>query len=150
MTVSLDFSKQYHAIIVKALGEDAKKINSKIGQIIVNDWLNNVGALNDNIEFAQSFENYLGQLGFAQHVKVYCNKKDYTLDIKGCIICHGNEILRKENIPTMCPIIQAAKYAALKKLGRNVTTKGVEKSGIIGECIIRFELESSLEEIQAK
>lgn len=150
MTVNLDFFKQYHAIIVKALGEDAKKINAKIGQIIVNDWLNNAGTLKDNIEFSQSFEYYLRQLGFAQYVRVYCDKKDYTLDIKECAICHGNEILRKEGVPTMCPIIQASKYAALKKLGRNVTTKGVEKSGIVGECVIKFELESLLEKIQSE
>jgi len=150
MTESLDFFKQYHAIIVKALGEDAKKINAKIGQIIVDDWLNNTEAFKDNIEFVQSFENYLGQLGFAQHVRIDLNENNYILSIKGCAICHGNEILRKENIPTICPIIQAAKYAAVKKLGRNVTTKGVEKSGVVGECIIKFELELLLEEIQAE
>ncbi len=99
MTTSLNFFKQYHSTVIKALGEDAK------------------------------------------NVKVNCDEKDYILDIKGCAICHGNEILRKEGLATACPIVQAAKYAAVKKLGRNVITKGVDKPGTVGECIIRFELE---------
>jgi hypothetical protein len=39
---------------------------------------------------------------------------------------------------TMC---LTSKDAAVKKLGRNVITKGVDKPGTVGECSIRFELE---------
>jgi hypothetical protein len=49
-------------------------------------------------------------------------------------------MLRKEGVATACPIMQAAKYAAVKKLGKDVITKGVEKPGPVGECIMRFEL----------
>lgn len=80
------------------------------------------------------------QLEFAKHVKIDCDDKNYTLDIKGCAICHGNEMLRKEGVATACPIMQAAKYAAVRKLGKDVITKGVEKPGPVGECIMRFEL----------
>lgn len=34
-----------------------------------------------------------------------------------------------------------SKDAAVKKLGRNVITRGVDKPGTVGECTIRFELE---------
>lgn len=142
MTVSLKFFKQYHSAMIKALGEDAKKVNAKVGSIIADSWANNVEKFNNNSEFADSFENYLrDQLEFAEYVKIDCDEKNYVLDIKGCAICHGNEILRKEGIPTACPIIQAAKYAAVKKLGKDVITKGVDKTGIVGECTIKFELE---------
>lgn len=142
MTVSLNFFKQYHAFIVKALGEDSKKVSIKIGQAIADSWLSNVGTFKDNTEFAQSFENYLRyQLSFATHVRVHCSENDYILSIKGCAICHGNEILRKENAQTMCPIIQAARHAAVKGLAKNVITKGIGKSGVIGECVIELELE---------
>jgi len=141
MSVSLNFFKQYHSFIVKALDEDAKKINTKIGSIMIEKWINNSENFNNNIEFAQSFENYLKDLEFADYIKINCDDKNYTIDIKGCVICHGNEILRKEGIATVCPIIQAAKYAAVKKIGRNVITKGVDKTGIIGECTIKFGLE---------
>ena len=142
MTTSLNFFKQYHSTVIKALGEDAKKVNAKVGSIFADDWAANAGDFKDNNEFAKSFEDYLkNQLEFAAHVKVNCDDKNYILEIKGCAICHGNEILRKEGMATACPIVQAAKYAAVKKIGRNVITKGVDKPGIVGECVIKFELE---------
>lgn len=139
---SLNFFKQYHSTVIKALGEDAKKVNAKVGSLFADDWADNAGNISNNAEFAKSFENYLkNQLEFADEVEVNCDEKDYNLEIKGCAICHGNEILRKQGIPTACPIMQAAKYAAVKKIGRNVITKGVEKPGVVGECTIKFELE---------
>ncbi len=138
---SLNFFKQYHSTMIKALGEDAKKVNAKVGSIFADDWADNAGNFNNNAEFAKSFENYLKKLEFADEVKVNCDEKNYSLEVKGCAICHGNEILRKQGIPTACPIMQAAKYAAVKKIGRNVITKGVEKPGVVGECTIKFELE---------
>ncbi len=141
MTTSLNFFKQYHSTVIKALGDDAKKVNAKVGSIMADNWADKAGALNNNAEFAKSFENYLkNQLEFAKHVKINCDDKNYTLDIKGCAICHGNEMLRKEGVATACPIMQAAKYAAVKKLGKDVITKGVEKPGPVGECVMRFEL----------
>jgi len=142
MTTSLNFFKQYHSTVIKALGEDAKKVNAKVGSIFADNWAANAGDFKDNSKFAKSFEDYLkNQLEFAKHVKVNCDDKNYTLEIKGCAICHGNEILRKEGLATACPIVQAAKYAAVKKIGRNVITKGIDKPGIVGECFMKFELE---------
>ncbi|CAG0995648.1 hypothetical protein METP2_02896 [Methanosarcinales archaeon] len=142
MTTSLNFFKQYHSTVIKALGEDAKKVNAKVGSIFADNWADKAGDLKSNDEFAKSFEDYLKKdLEFAKHVKVNCDENNYTLDIKGCAICHGNEILRREGMATACPIVQAAKYAAVKKIGRNVITRGVDKPGIVGECTIKFELE---------
>jgi hypothetical protein len=142
MTASLNFFKQYHSYVIKALGEDAKKVNARVGSIMADKWADNVGNFGNYAEFAQSFENYLkNQLEFAKYVKIDCDEKNYFLDIKGCAICHGNEMLRKEGMATACPIMQAAKYAAVRKLGKNVITRGVDKPGPVGECTIRFELE---------
>src|SRR3990167_677373 len=141
VSLSLNFFSQYHSTLIKALGEDAKKVNAKIGSIMADRWIDSTQKFNNNTEFAQSFENYLKGLQFANYVKINCDEKNYIIDIKGCAICHGNEILRKEGIATACPIIQAAKYAAVKKIERNIITKGVDKPGIVGECTIKFELE---------
>lgn len=142
MTTCLNFIKQYHFAVIKALGEDAKKVNAKVGAIIADNWANNAGKITTDAEFAQSFEDYLkNNLEFATHVKIDCDRKNYSLNIKGCAICHGNELLRKEGMASACPVVQAAKYAALKKLGRNVITKGVDKPGVVGECTIKFEFE---------
>ena len=141
-TTSLNFFKQYHSTMIKALGEDAKKVNAKVGSIMADNWADKAGKMNSNSEFAQSFEDYLqNQLEFAKNVKINCDDKNYSLDVRGCAICHGNEILINEGMATACPIVQAAKYAAVKKLGRNVITKGVDKPGVVGECTIKFEFE---------
>jgi hypothetical protein len=128
--------------VIKALGDDARKVNARVGSIFADNWADKAGSLENNDEFAKSFENYLkNDLEFAKYVKVNCDEKNYTLTIKGCAICHGNEILRKEGMATACPIVQAAKYAAVKKIGKNVITKGVDKPGTVGECLIKFELD---------
>ncbi|HEX7628581.1 MAG TPA: hypothetical protein VF354_06660, partial [Candidatus Methanoperedens sp.] len=119
-----------------------KKVNAKVGSIFADNWADKAGDLKSNDEFAKSFEDYLkNELEFAKHVKINCDEKNYILDIKGCAICHGNEILRREGMATACPIVQAAKYAAVKKIRKNVITKGVDKPGTVGECTIKFELE---------
>jgi len=139
--MSKNFLRQYHSTVVKAAGEHAKKLNTKMGIIMANKWSENTSKLESNEEFAQNFENYLKNLEFADQVNVYCDKKIYILKVKGCDICHGNEILRKEGIGTACPIVQTAKYAMVKKMGKNVILDGVDKPGLVGECAIRFELE---------
>ena len=142
MTTRLNFFKQYHSAMIKALGEDAKKVNAKVGSIMADNWADNAGTINNNTEFAKSFEDYLkNKLEFAEYVKIDCNENNYTLDIKGCANCHGNELLRKEGLSPACPIVQAAKYAAVKKIKKNIITKGVEKHGVVGECVMKFELQ---------
>jgi len=42
----------------------------------------------------------------------------------GALSAHGNEILRNEGMATACPIVQAAKYAAVKKLREKCNNKG--------------------------
>jgi hypothetical protein len=85
MTTSLNFFKQYHSTVIKALGKDAKKMNAKVGSIMADNWADKAGNINSNSEFAKNFENYLKyQLEFAKYVKVNCDEKDYMLDIKGC------------------------------------------------------------------
>lgn len=90
MTTSLNFFEQYHSTVIKALGEDAKKVNARVGSIFADNWADKAGNLKNNDEFAKSFENYLkNELEFAKHV----------------------------------------------------ITKGVDKPGTVGECLIKFELE---------
>jgi len=39
MTTSLKFFKQYHIKVIKALGEDAKKVNAKVGSMFADNWI---------------------------------------------------------------------------------------------------------------
>jgi len=52
MTTSLNFFKQYHSTVIKALGEDAKKVNAKVGSIMADNWADRAGKMNSNSEFA--------------------------------------------------------------------------------------------------
>jgi hypothetical protein len=139
--MSKNFLKEYHSTVVKAAGENAKNLNIKMGIIMANKWVDDTAKFDNNKEFGDFFESYLRELGFAESVNVNCDEENYTIDIKGCLICHGNEILRQEGIGTACPIVQTAKYAMVKKMGRNVVIKGIDKPGSVGECVIRFGLE---------
>ncbi|MCL7412493.1 MAG: hypothetical protein M8353_02620 [ANME-2 cluster archaeon] len=143
MTVSLNFFKQYHCNIVKALGDDAKKVNAKVGSIMADEWLSREHVdLNDPRKFKTDFKNYLlNELEFARDVDVEIKGNDMDITVKGCVICHGNELLRQEGMATACPIVQTSKYAVVKGLKKNVTMKGVDKPGVVGECVIRFELQ---------
>ena len=139
--MSKNFLKEYHSTVVKAAGENAKKLNTKIGIIMADKFDANTPNFNNTKDFTQKFENYLKNLEFADQVSIYCDEKDYMLKIKGCEICHGNEILRQEGIGTACPIVQMAKYSIVKKMRKNVTLNGIDKPGPIGECVMRFTLE---------
>lgn len=143
MAVSLNFFKQYHSDMIKALGDDAKKVNAKVGSLMADKWLaKEHGDLNDPRIFIKDFEDFLlHDLEFADYVKVSIDGNTMDITIKGCAICHGNEILRQEGLNTACPIVQTSKYAAVKGLNKNVLMKGVDKPGVVGECIIRFELQ---------
>lgn len=143
MSVSLNFFKKYHSTIVKALGDDAKKVNAKVGSIMADQWLSHVDAdIEDPLVFSNEFENYLlNELEFSKGVIVSTNGKDMNVAITGCGICHGNEVLRQEGMNTACPIVQTSKYAIVKGMKKNVILKGVEKPGVVGECVIKFELQ---------
>lgn len=143
MTVSLNFFKQYHSNIVKALGDDAKKVNAKVGSIMADQWLaKEHGDLTDLQVFEKEFEDYLlNELEFAKEVNISADGKNMDIAIKGCVICHGNEILRQEGLNTACPIVQTSKYAIVKGMNKNVVMKGVDKPGVVGDCVIRFELQ---------
>src|SRR5660398_229315 len=54
MTTSLNFFKQYHSTVIKALGEDAKKVNAKVGSIFADNWADKAGDIKNNDAFAQS------------------------------------------------------------------------------------------------
>ncbi|MFQ6056185.1 MAG: hypothetical protein ACE5J9_09940 [Methanosarcinales archaeon] len=141
--VSLDFFKKYHRAVCLSLGDEIKKVNAKIGSIFANDFLDSLDTELEYVEdFANSFERYLTDLNFADTVKVTCTQNDYNIDITGCCICHGNELLRQEKKQTACPILQTANYAMLKSMGKNVKTKGVKKTGVVGECTLQYELMS--------
>lgn len=65
MTTSLNFFKQYHSTVIKALGEDAKKVNAKVGSLMADKWADNVGKINLGIVSPPgTFLAFFSQAGF--------------------------------------------------------------------------------------
>jgi hypothetical protein len=59
-----DFSKEffaaYHAAVFEALGEDAPKINAKIGALLANAWLKKLAILpSESAEFKKALEEWM-------------------------------------------------------------------------------------------
>jgi hypothetical protein len=133
-----EFIKQYHRALVLALGKDIKSTNAKIGSILAEQWAATQN--NGGYDFKNSYQQYLQQLGFADTVNVRLTDTTCEVDIKGCALCPGNELLRREKKETMCPILKTTGYALLKATGKKVKINKPQKNGIVGECTLKYEL----------
>ncbi len=136
-----DFFVKYHAAVTKASEDHLEKLKSQVGSEFANEFRDKVGKLEDTQEFCTALQAYLEQdLGFAERASVTCSDDKLTIAVRGCDICHGNEALRQQKKPTLCPIIPAGLFSISRVGGRKATLKGVAKSGVVGECDITYEL----------
>lgn len=107
--MSHDFSREffaaYHAAVFEALGADAVKYNAKIGALLALRWLKSIERFpEDTLEFKKAIEAYMmGPFHFSD-IAGMTFKDDGTaaLYVKGCDICHGNEILRNSGKSGSC------------------------------------------------
>lgn len=140
-----DFSKEffatYHAVVMEALGKDASKYNARIGILLANHWLKRIQTIPANAaEFKEALEAYLsGPFRFSDVAEMTFNGDGTAfLYVKGCDICPGNEILRKNGDEGHCPISQMVKSAIGKSLKKRVELTGSEKPGPVGECYLKY------------
>ena len=142
-----DFSKEffaaYHAAVFEALGEDAPKMNAKIGALLANAWLKKLAILpSESAEFKEALEEWMsGPFKFADISELTFKDGGATLYVKGCDICQGNEILRNGGGKGYCPISQLVKSAMGKGLKKSVELKGSEKPGPVGECFLHYKID---------
>ncbi len=88
------------------------------------------GKITDQEEFRARFEEFLtDELGFADTTKVSISSGELTIDVGGCAICHGNEMLRQAGEPAMCPILATGLTAISRVLGKNATLPGADEEG---------------------
>lgn len=135
-----EFIKQYHRAVALALEKNMKTMNAKIGSILADQWFASQSEQYNANNFASTYRQYLQQLGFADTIDLRLTDNTCEVDIKGCAICHGNELLRKEKKEPMCPIMKATSYALHRGTGRNVKTGKPQKNGTVGECVLKYEL----------
>jgi len=120
------------------------KIKPKIASEWINEWTAEVGdSITDPDEFTVKFEDFLTNgLGFADESKVTITGDEMVVDVAGCIICPGNDILKKAGEETLCPITPAGMMAISRVLGKKATLEGVNKEGKpVGWCQITYKLE---------
>ncbi|WP_287155803.1 hypothetical protein [Candidatus Solincola tengchongensis] len=139
--VDREFLKKYHRAVVKSLSGELEKVKSRIGSQWAEDFRKKTGARLEGEEFRRALEEYLhDDLRFSEDVKVQAGGDELKVEVRGCHICHGNEELRREGAPTLCPIIPTGLFCISRVAGRKASLREVRKNGVVGECDIHYSM----------
>ena len=124
-----EFMKKYHVAVARANMSQLEKVKPKIASEWINEWMAEVGgSITDEAEFRAKFEEFLTDgLGFADEIKVAIAGDELTIDVGGCIICPGNDILKKAGEEALCPITPTGMMAISRVLGKKATLEGVDR-----------------------
>lgn len=139
--VDREFFKKYHRAVVKANAENVEKLKSKMGSEFAEEFRSKTGTTLKDDEFNRALEEYLrDELRFCEEVKVRGGDEELSIEVKGCHICHGNEVLKREGEPALCPIVPTGLFSVSRVAERKASLKEVRKSGVVGECEICYQL----------
>ncbi|HEY5526524.1 MAG TPA: hypothetical protein VIK02_02980 [Candidatus Anoxymicrobiaceae bacterium] len=139
-----EFFKKYHIAVARANKSQLDKLKPRIASEWVNEWMEQVGgSIADPEEFSVKFQEFLTEgLGFADDSKVSVKGDELTIDVGGCIICPGNDVLKKAGEEALCPITPTGLMAISRVMGKKATLLGVDKEGKpVGYCQIKYKLE---------
>ena len=136
-----EFFKKYHRAVVKSNARDVEKLKSRIGSEWANEFRAKTGSKLQGEEFNRALEDYLGnELRFCSDVKVKGEGDDLSIAVAGCHICHGNEVLKSEGEPALCPIVPTGLFSISRVSDRKASLEGVRKNGVVGECEICYKI----------
>ncbi|MHB8896646.1 MAG: hypothetical protein ACYC99_15915 [Candidatus Geothermincolia bacterium] len=138
------FIKKYHVAVARANKDQLAKIKPKIASDWVNEWMETVGGkITDRDEFTSKFQQFLtDELGFSDQATVTIDGDELVIDVGGCLICPGNDILKKSGGESLCPITATGMMAISRVMGKKATLEGVDKKGKpVGFCRIKYKLE---------
>jgi len=138
-----EFMKKYHVAVARANMSQLDKLKPKIASEWINEWITEVGgSITNEEEFRSKLEEFLTDgLGFADNSKVAIDGDELTIDVGGCVICPGNDILKKAGEEALCPIAPTGMMAISRVLGKKATLEGVDKEGKpVGWCQIKYKL----------
>ena len=139
--VDSEFFKKYHRAVVKSNAKDVEKLKSKIGSVWANEFRARTGSKLQGDEFNRALEDYLrDELRFCENVKVKGEGDDLSIEVAGCHICHGNEVLKSEGEPALCPIVPTGLFSISRVSDRKASLDVVNKNGVVGECEICYKL----------
>lgn len=136
-----EFFKKYHRAVVKASSKDVERLKSKIGSEWADEFRKWAGSKLQGEEFKQALEDYLNnELRFCDRVKVKGEGDELRIEVRGCHICHGNELLKAEGQPALCPVVPTGLFSISRVADRKATLQEVKKNGVVGECEICYEM----------
>ena len=145
--MSHDFSKEffaeYHASVFQALGDKAPDYNVRIGSLLATRWLKKLEEVPERTDdFKKAIEAYMsGPFRFSDVAEMTFNEDGTAhLYVKGCDICHGNEILRNSTGKAYCPVSHLVKSAMGRGLKKKVELTGSEKPGPVGERYLKYKI----------
>lgn len=139
-----EFFKKYHVAMARANRNNLDKIKPRMAADWIEEWMRQVGdKITDPEEFAAKFELFLTEgLGFADRSTVEITGDEMVIDVGGCMICPGNDILKRAGDDALCPITATGLKAISRVMDRKATLEGVNKEGKqVGYCEIRYRLE---------
>jgi hypothetical protein len=138
-----EFMTKYHVAMARANKDRLENLKPKIASEWVNQWMEETGGkITDEEEFRAKFEEFLSKdLGFADDTKVSLDGDELTIDVGGCMICPGNDVLKQAGETALCPITPTGLTAISRVMGKKVTLEGVNKEGKpVGFCQIKYKL----------
>ncbi len=137
-----DYFAQYHADLISVLPEEeVEKVRIKLGGALLQPFIESLGgqAL-EAAEVKPRLEAYLrDQLGMADYAEMTVEGNEVSLEIKGCHLCHGNDLLRQRGKSGFCPFAPGVNRALSRALKGGCRLEGVTKpTGKTGECVIKY------------
>lgn len=140
--IDREFLEKYHKAVVMALGDDVTKATVKIGGNMAQEWLSQLKEKNMSKEdFIEQYQDFLqNTLKFAEHVQLKDKPEGLEVEIRGCHLCHGNELLRQDQKPTSCPICRMNNSSIARTLGKQSVLEEIKKTGVVGECNQHYKL----------
>ncbi len=140
--IEREFFKRYHRAVVKANAREVEKGKARIGSEWAEEFRARVGRELQGEDFNQALQDYLvNDLRFCEEARVKGEGDDLSIEVKGCHICHGNELLKAEGQPALCPIVPTALFSISRVAGKKASLREVRKNGVVGECEICYAVE---------
>ncbi len=135
------FLENYHYAVTKSNQGSLDRLKARVGLEWANMMRERYEERAGREEFSCRMEEFLrDELGLCDEVKAEEENDQFSMEIKGCRLCQGNERLRKENLRPFCPVTSMGLSSISRIRGRKATLKEVEKNGPVGECTIKYEM----------
>ncbi len=140
--VARDLLARYHADLVCALPEEEmEKVRIRLGGNLLQPFIDGLGDTPLTApEVKARLETYLrDELQMADYVNLTAEGNEVAIEIKGCHLCHGNDLLRARGRQGFCPFAPGINRALGRALQGGSRLEGVTKpSGVTGECVLRY------------